>query len=392
MSSPLPLCLQNSSSVCCYLVGGAVRDKLLGLSPQERDWVVVGADAEWMERHGFRRIEPESPVYRHPESGEEYALARREVKVAPGYHGFRFETGPQITLEQDLARRDLTINAIAQDATGQLIDPFNGQQDLRQRRLRPITPAFVEDPLRLLRTARFAARLDFRLAHSTHQFLQQMVASGELATLPPERVWQESRRALAEAYPWRYFELLQRCGGLAQLMPELTPSLESSGEPHAPIASPASAILRRAAALSERPEVRFAALLAHTLPAAAITPWCQRQRVEKGFRQLAQRLADQRDAIAASAGGDLTAILLLLTVTRGSAAQLDTLLHAAAAGRPDLASEARHTLYTALSAWHSIDPQHLAANGWSGGELGRELERQRQQAVAQALGSYRSEK
>ncbi|MCB1904166.1 MAG: rhodanese, partial [Gammaproteobacteria bacterium] len=194
-----------------YLVGGAVRDRLLGLPVRDRDWVVVGATEAEMLQQGFRRADSDFPVFLHPQSGEEYALARRETKTGPGYRGFSIEAGPEITLEQDLIRRDLTINAIAEDEAGNLIDPFAGQQDLAAGVLRHVSPAFVEDPLRLLRVARFAARLGrwgFRLSHTTHGLMQRMAASEELATLRGERLWQEMKQALAEDQPWRFFQVL----------------------------------------------------------------------------------------------------------------------------------------------------------------------------------------
>jgi len=184
-----------------YLVGGAVRDQLLGLPVRDRDWVVVGAtEAEMLER-GFRRADAEFPVFLHPDTGEEYALARRETKTGPGYKGFRIDAGPDVTLEEDLVRRDLTINALARDQAGRLIDPFDGEADLEQGLLRHISPAFVEDPVRLLRVARFAARLGrwgFRVAHGTHRLLQRMAASEDLAALRPERLWQEPLPSVGE--------------------------------------------------------------------------------------------------------------------------------------------------------------------------------------------------
>ena len=207
-----------------YLVGGAVRDRLLKLPVGERDWVVVGSSPEEMVRLGFRPVGKDFPVFLHPDSGEEYALARTERKQGTGYHGFVFHTGPEVTLEEDLSRRDLTINAIAEDDDGQLIDPYGGQQDIENRVLRHVSDAFVEDPLRVLRVARFYARfhpLGFRLADDTRHLLREIAASGELATLQPERVWQETRRALMGEAPSKYFELLQEVDALQPLFPEL---------------------------------------------------------------------------------------------------------------------------------------------------------------------------
>jgi tRNA nucleotidyltransferase (CCA-adding enzyme) len=199
-----------------YLVGGAVRDKLLGIEPKDRDWVVVGATPQQMLELGYQAVGKDFPVFLHPETKEEYALARTERKTAPGYHGFEFHAAPEVTLEEDLIRRDLTINAMAMDEAGNLIDPFNGQEDLENGRLRHVSNAFVEDPVRILRIARYAARFakwGFRVAHSTHALMKKMVASGEVDALVAERVWQELERALGEEAPQRFFEVLRNCGG-----------------------------------------------------------------------------------------------------------------------------------------------------------------------------------
>ena len=211
-----------------YLVGGAVRDRLLGrpvdaAHPRDRDWVVVGSTPEAMVEAGYTPVGRDFPVFLHPATQEEHALARTERKSGRGYQGFVVHAAPDVTLEQDLARRDLTINAIAQDPdSGALTDPFGGQQDLQQRLLRHVGPAFVEDPVRLLRLARFAARFaDFSVAPETQALLRQMVANGEVDHLVPERVWQELSRGLMEDRPDRMFEVLRACGALARLLPEV---------------------------------------------------------------------------------------------------------------------------------------------------------------------------
>lgn len=205
-----------------YVVGGAVRDALLGLEVKDHDHVVVGATPDEMVANGFRPVGKDFPVFLHPKTQEEYALARTERKTAPGYKGFVFHTSPDVTLEEDLIRRDLSINAIARAGDGTLIDPYGGQRDLEQRLFRHVSDAFVEDPVRILRVARFAARFsDFRVAPETNALMKQMVQQGEVDALVPERVWQELSRGLMEHKPSRMLEVLRDCGALARILPEL---------------------------------------------------------------------------------------------------------------------------------------------------------------------------
>jgi tRNA nucleotidyltransferase (CCA-adding enzyme) len=212
----------ESGQLNTYVVGGAVRDALLGLPVKDRDHVVVGATPEQMKALGFVAVGKDFPVFLHPDTHEEYALARTERKTAPGYAGFAFHAAPDVTLEQDLQRRDLTINAIAQHADGTLVDPYGGRDDLQQRVFRHVSPAFAEDPVRILRIARFAARFaGFTVASETKDLMRQMVASGEVDALVPERVWQELSRGLMEDKPSRMFDVLRECGALARILPEL---------------------------------------------------------------------------------------------------------------------------------------------------------------------------
>jgi tRNA nucleotidyltransferase (CCA-adding enzyme) len=207
-----------------YEVGGAVRDRLLGLPVTEHDWVVVGATPEAMTERGFKPVGKDFPVFLHPETGEEYALARTERKVAPGYHGFQFQADPSVSLVDDLSRRDLRINAMACSPAGDIIDPYNGQADLADRKLRHVTDAFREDPVRVLRLARFAARLaplGFSVATSTRALCQAMVTAGEVAALVPERVWQETAKALLAPAPEVFIRVLRDCGALIELLPEV---------------------------------------------------------------------------------------------------------------------------------------------------------------------------
>jgi tRNA nucleotidyltransferase (CCA-adding enzyme) len=205
-----------------YVVGGAVRDGLLGRANADRDYVVVGASPQAMLDKGFRPVGKDFPVFLHPETHEEYALARTERKTGHGYHGFAFHAAPEVTLEEDLARRDLTINAMARAADGTLVDPFHGQRDLTAKILRHVGPAFAEDPVRVLRLARFAARFaDFSVAPETLALMRDMVAGGEVDHLVSERVWQELAKGLMEEQPSRMFEVLRQCGALVRLLPEV---------------------------------------------------------------------------------------------------------------------------------------------------------------------------
>jgi len=300
-----------------YLVGGAVRDALLGRPVSERDYVVVGATPQQMQERGFQQVGKDFPVFLHPQTKEEYALARTERKVAPGYHGFSVHAESDVTLEQDLARRDLTINALAQDLASRVIDPYGGLADLDQRRLRHVSPAFAEDPVRILRVARFAARLDglgFRIAEETLALMRTMVAAGEVDALVPERVWQELVRALGDraegARPARFFEVLRSCGALGRLLPELdrlwgVPQ-PTQWHPEIDTGVHVMMVLDMAARLSPSPEVRFAALM-HDLGKGTTPPEllprhagheersvelvegvCERLRVPKRFCDLAR--------------------------------------------------------------------------------------------------------
>jgi tRNA nucleotidyltransferase (CCA-adding enzyme) len=297
-----------------YCVGGAVRDQLLGLPVQDRDWVVVGATPEELLARGFTPVGQDFPVFLHPQTHEEYALARTERKRGHGYHGFIFHASPDVTLEEDLARRDLTINAIAQAEDGALIDPFGGRADLARKILRHVSPAFAEDPVRILRVARFAARFhDFTLADETLQLMRRMVEAGEVDHLVPERVWQELARGLMEARPARMFETLRACGALAKLLPELerlwgVPQ-RADFHPEVDTGRHVMMVIDMAARLGLSLPARFAALThdlgkgltpAELLPrhvgheersVALIKPLCARLRAPAACRELALLVA-----------------------------------------------------------------------------------------------------
>lgn len=257
-----------------YLVGGAVRDKLLSIEVKERDWVVVGATPTDLLKKGFKPVGKDFPVFLHPKTHEEYALARTERKVAPGYTGFVFHAEPTVTLEEDLQRRDLTINAIAQDETGNLIDPFHGQRDLQNKILRHVSSAFVEDPVRILRLARFAARFaDFTVADETMKLMQAMVTNKEVDALVPERVWQEMQKALTEKAPHRFFEILNSCHALTVIFPELVDN------------ELATQRLKNSLTITKEPMLRFAVLISSF---NNIRDFCSRWRAPKEWYELAE--------------------------------------------------------------------------------------------------------
>lgn len=243
-----------------YRVGGSVRDELLGRPVADRDYVVVGATPEEMRSRGFRSVGRDFPVFLHPDTHEEYALARTERKTGRGHRGFIFHAAPDVTLEADLARRDLTINAMARAEDGTLVDPFGGASDLRAGVLRHVGPAFAEDPLRVLRVARFAARLDFDLAPETEAMMRTIVAGGELAMIAPERVWQELARALMEPRPSRFFAVLRRCGALKGLFPEIDAMFGRPGGSEIDAGVHCMRALDVAAARGEPLAVRYAVL------------------------------------------------------------------------------------------------------------------------------------
>ena len=292
-----------------YLVGGAVRDSLLGLEIKDRDWVVVGATPQDLQAQGFKRVGKSFPVFLHPVTNEEYALARTERKTGRGYTGFSFDTSSEVTLEEDLQRRDLTINAIAQDDSGNIFDPYGGQRDLRAGILRHVSDAFVEDPLRVLRTCRFAARFNFSIAPETMALLRDIVAGGELAELPAERVWLECHTALDEDNPQVFIRTMRDCGALDAILPEVD-CLFGVPQParHHPEIDTGEHIclaLKQAAAMRANTAVRFAVLVHDVgkgitpesmLPkhrgheqagVALVEAICERLRVPKEFRELA---------------------------------------------------------------------------------------------------------
>jgi len=306
-----------------YLVGGAVRDRLLGLPVRERDWVVVGATPQEMLALGYTPVGRDFPVFLHPETKEEYALARTERKTGPGYTGFAVHAEPDVTLEEDLLRRDLTINAMAETPDGELIDPYGGKDDLDNGILRHVSPAFAEDPVRILRIARFAARFSrwgFHVAHDTNKLLRSMVASGEVDQLVPERVWAELVKALAEPVPVRFFEVLHGCGALARLLPELEPLYPAAGHTAKAPGHATLPVLQAAVGLSEATAVRWAALVCdidnadpHKLDKPRLNALCERLRTPNACRELALLALQYRRQVHEIAGLSPAAALDLLT-------------------------------------------------------------------------------
>jgi tRNA nucleotidyltransferase (CCA-adding enzyme) len=367
-----------------YVVGGAVRDALLGLPVADRDWVVVGATPEELSAAGFRPVGKDFPVFLHPETHEEHALARTERKSGRGYKGFTVYAAPDVTLEEDLRRRDLTINAMAQDETGSLIDPFGGERDLRAGVLRHVSEAFAEDPLRVLRVARFAARFGFRIADETLLLMRRLVDAGEMQALVPERVWQELARGLSEPQPARMLDALERCGAQHAVLPELDAVFADATAR----ASLADALQRAAGAGASLPE-RFA-LLAHALGArceAAMTALCSRLRVQNEVEELSLAVcrcgaglrSAQRDAAAA-----LLATLKCVDAFRRPerlAALLRTLQYAAPG---EASARAAQRLARSLEAARAVDAGAIAAAS-PAGVIAARVDAARERAIADAL-------
>ncbi|MBH1963928.1 MAG: multifunctional CCA addition/repair protein [Comamonadaceae bacterium] len=402
-----------------YMVGGAVRDRLLGLPVQDRDWVVVGATPEQMGAHGFKPVGKDFPVFLHPHTHEEYALARTERKSGRGYKGFTVLADAGVTLEEDLARRDLTINAMAarEDAPTQLVDPFGGQQDLNAKVLRHVTEAFGEDPVRILRVARFAARFhDFSIAPETMALMQDMVQGGEADHLVPERVWQELSRGLMESHPERMFEVLRECGALRVILPEVDRlwGVPQRAEYHPEVDTGVHLmlVLQMAARLQASLPVRYACL-AHdlgkgTTPADVLPRHIgHEQRSAKLLRALSQRLRVPTechalaDVVAREHGnvhrsGELNAAAVVRLLERCDAfrkpARMQDILLACecdARGRGGLQESdypQRDRLSVALAAAQSVATDEVAqaaqARGAVGEQVGEAIRRARIAAVA----------
>ena len=377
-----------------YLVGGAVRDTRLGLPVKERDWVVVGATPQDMLDLGYQPVGKDFPVFLHPQSKEEYALARTERKTGHGYTGFETCADPGITLEQDLLRRDLTINAMAETPEGELIDPYRGMDDLNNGVLRHVSPAFSEDPVRVLRTARFAARFEpqgFHVAHDTNALMRRMVQNGEVSHLVAERVWAELVKALGTEKPARFFKVLAGCGALAVLFPELVPaSAAKNDHGQADIALP---VLEQAVTLSTRTTVRFAALACDmdtvhpgSLDVDALASFCDRYRVPNACRELARLALQQRQQLQTATTLSAEALLGVLSSVdafRRADRFAELLLVCAADAAADQRTFNSDYLQQALVAAQSVSAGDLQQQGLNGKEIGEAIQQRRIKAIEQ---------
>ncbi|MBP0592905.1 multifunctional CCA addition/repair protein [Paraburkholderia sp. LEh10] len=412
-----------------YAVGGAIRDELLGMPVQDRDYVVVGATPEQMTAKGFRAVGKDFPVFLHPDTHEEYALARTERKTSAGYHGFQFFYAPDVTLEEDLARRDLTINAMAREVTpdgeliGPVIDPFDGQADLKSRVFRHVSDAFLEDPVRILRVARFSARFtDFTVAPETMEMMRKMVEAGEVDALVPERVWQEVSRGLMEKKPSRMFEVLRECGALARILPEIDALYgvpqRADYHPEVDTGVHVMMVVDHAAAQNYALAVRFAALThdlgkattpEHVLPRHIghegrsidlLKPLCERLRVPNECRDLALLVAREHGNIhrvMETKAAGLVRLFERCDALRKPARFAEALQACEADARGRLGFEAAaypqaERLRKALVAARAVDAGAVAqAYADNPAKIKDVVHRERVRAVAQALGEGASE-
>jgi tRNA nucleotidyltransferase (CCA-adding enzyme) len=397
-----------------YLVGGAVRNELLGLPVKERDWVVVGADEASLIAEGFKRVGRSFPVFLHPKTREEYALARTEKKVGVGYQGFICDFHPQVTLEEDLLRRDLSINAIAKGPDGKLIDPYGGLADLKARRLRHVSAAFAEDPVRILRVARFMAtfaHLGFTVAEETLALMRQMVKAGEVDALVPERVWQEMEKALGEADPAQFFEVLRACGALSRLFPALDKlwGIPQPAQHHPEIDTGIHTmmVLSQAARLSSDTTVRFAALC-HDLGKGETPPeqwpkhhghekegvsllaaWCKQYGIPTEYRELALAVTEYHGLYGRAFELKPSTLLSLFESISAlrKPARLEQFILACEAdargrtGRENETYAQSDYLRAAFSAVQTVNVQKLMANGFEGAALGAAIRRERLLAI-----------
>ncbi|WFQ78507.1 multifunctional CCA addition/repair protein [Xenorhabdus sp. SF857] len=374
-----------------YLVGGAVRDQLLGLPVTERDWVVVGSTPEELLSQGYQQVGKDFPVFLHPKTHEEYALARTERKSGQGYTGFSCYAAPDVTLEEDLLRRDLTINAIAQTREGALIDPYQGANDLKNRILRHVSLAFSEDPLRVLRLARFAARfahLGFAIAPETQTLITEMVASGELSSLTPERVWRETEKALTSQSPQVYFQILRDCGALAVLFPEIdnlfgVPLLKHDAGLHS------LRVLQISTQLSEETDIRFASLCSH-IEIMSLKQMSERLRIPNSARDLAMMVTQYHNWVHTVEQLPPETLLSLFNAVDAwrKPQRIEQLITCSEAdyrespGTETASYPQADYLRKMFAIASQVSVQEVIARGFQGAEIRTELERQRHIAIA----------
>ncbi len=398
-----------------YLVGGAVRDRLLGIPVKDRDWIVVGSTPEEMLDKGFKAVGKDFPVFLHPETKEEYALARTERKSGKGYKGFTFHTSVDVTLEDDLQRRDLTINAIAEDEEGKLIDPYGGEADLKQGMLRHVSAAFVEDPLRVLRIARFAASLGFKIAPETTRLLKEISETDELDVLVPERVWTETEKALTGKYPARFILVLRSCNALEKLFPEIDAlfGVPQPKEYHPEIDTGLHTImsLNQSVRLSDNPMIRFAVLV-HDLGKATtpekelphhhgheargvkiIDKLCKRYRIPNKYHELASSVSRFHldcHRIQEMKPETILKKLEQLDAFRRPERFEQFLIACEADARGRASFEDRdypqaEYFMNALKAANEIDTKSLQEQGFEGKALGKEIKKQRIKNIKQII-------
>ena len=376
-----------------FLVGGAVRDELLGLPVGERDWVVVGTTPEAMSAQGFKPVGRHFPVFLHPDTKEEYALARTERKTGPGYHGFEFHAGPEVLIEEDLQRRDLTVNAIARDADGNLIDPYGGRCDLKDRMLRHVSSAFTEDPVRVLRVARFAARfhpLGFRIAPETMALMSEMVSNGEIRALVAERVWKECETALAEPAPSRFFATLNDIGALASVPSASAPGLKLLLQSPDAVVAVFRALDDCTQSCASRGQAVFVALVTQAAAYGAdLVPACRHLRAPSSYLKLAVAAATCREFLDKVQRLDAQTLLNIFERADAfrSDARLNVLLDAWRFCDLPIAGDKQQCLLQIRSAFDVVSRLDIRRVVEAcGGDVGAAVRRARLEALSQEQG------
>ncbi|NUF49946.1 multifunctional CCA addition/repair protein [Gilliamella sp. ESL0250] len=357
-----------------YLVGGSVRDRLLHLPVADHDWIVVGATPDELLALGYQQVGKDFPVFLHPDTKEEYALARTERKSGKGYTGFICDFGKEITLEQDLIRRDLTINAIAMDENGNIVDPYHGVDDINHKILRHVSPAFREDPLRILRVARFAARfqqLDFTVAPQTLALMKQMVSDGEVSYLTPERVWKETEKALSTSNPQIYFQVLEQCGALTLLFPSLDLSTNIIDA------------LKKSTLLTDDLTIRFAVLCALLANKSAVEALCRKIKAPNNYTKIAmmvQQYHSDFERVQTLSAEQIVSLLNSIDVWRNPL-HLEQLIIASEAFVKTTSFAQANYLKEAYKIANNVNVQHIIAEGYTGKQIHVELQKRRIEAL-----------